>query len=219
MSRLCSHGGRGHASLSLDGVITQARRDFEDPRKDVEMSGVEWTSAIRPSGELYLAPLSPGSELEAWHAPVEFQRWEQPAGAPKLTREETYGGKAQIIGSDGTRSVGEVELVQRLRMAGYRAFWIDAFGSAPENWRKYIATRDQLPLHVAELFVKVKGSSRGKQGGSPDVVAWDVRTLHMYFVEYKGPKDKVRPGQDAWFRSALRNGVAPTAYVVAKWGA
>src|SRR5688572_679714 len=128
-----------------------------------------WTKALRPVRELYLAPLAPGSNLSAWHADVEFEPWSQPAGAPELTREETYGWKPQVVGSDGTRSVGEVELVQRLRVGGYRAYWIDTFGSAPAMWRQFIARRDQLPQHLAELLATIQGSGRGKRGGSPDV--------------------------------------------------
>ena len=36
-------------------------------------------------------------------------------------------------------------------------------------------------------------------------------------VEYKGPSDRVRRGQDAWFRAALRAGMSRDQFAVAKW--
>ncbi len=176
-----------------------------------------WLRALNYTREPTLHPLAPDSELLAWHVEVRFRLWQQPEESPPLTRESTYGWKPQIIGSDGSRSVGEVELVQRLRRAGMRSYWIDTFGSAPAQWQTFIAKRDQFPARIARFLADLRGKGRGKLGGAPDVIAWNLRNEEPVFVEYKGPKDKIRPGQDEWLRSALAHGLPLESYAVAKW--
>lgn len=182
------------------------------------MTQLDWVQVLQSVDEPILAPLSPTSDLHAWHISVEFDPWVQPAGSPALSRAETYGWKPQIIGSDSSRSVGEVELAQRFRRAGYNAYWIDTFGSAPEPWKKFIAKRDQLPPYAAGMLTKVQSAAGKKLGGAPDVIAWRNGESAVRFVEYKGPKDKIREGQDAWLRAALDQGLSPTSYVVATNG-
>ena len=181
------------------------------------MGAPQWLRTLEYVREPSLRPLAPGSDTLAWHADVRYRPWQQPEGEPPLSREETYGWKPQIVGSDGSRCVGEIELVQRLRRAGFRAFWIDTFGSAPAPWQKFIAKRDELPPRIARLLADIRGSGRGKPGGTPDVIAWNPRSEEPMFVEYKGPKDKIHPGQDEWLRSALSRGLSIESYAVAKW--
>ncbi len=182
-----------------------------------------WVSAIVPIGEPYRGRLSEHSDVEAWHAPVEFRPWEFSTETPKLSRKDTYGWKPQVQaaypGLD--RSVGEVELAQRLRSAGYTAYWVDNFGSAPAIWRPWTRRAKQLPRWLLEMDEKIRRHDLMKPyktGGWPDVVAWDPTSNEALFVEYKGPGDKVKPSQDAWVRAAADLGVLPdTSYVVATW--
>jgi hypothetical protein len=185
-----------------------------------------WVSAIAPVSEPYVDQLSKYSVAEAWHVAVNFEPL-PPASvsAKKLTRKETYGWKPQLQSGHPhlSRSVGEVELAQRLRSAGYKAYWIDNFGGAPSVWRVWASGIRQLPTWMQELDRKVRQhrlmDSYGT-GGLPDVVAWNPSGDEVHFIKYKGPKDKVGESQDAWFRSALDLNLLPkTSYIVAKWEA
>ncbi len=79
-----------------------------------------WLSALGPAGQCRLLPLMRGSDVLVWHAILEFTRWSRPVGAPPLPWSVNYG-KTQITGEDGSRTVAEIELVRRLRQAGWRA--------------------------------------------------------------------------------------------------
>ncbi|MDP9479432.1 MAG: VRR-NUC domain-containing protein [Actinomycetota bacterium] len=167
--------------------------------------------------------MSEHSDAEAWHAPVEFEPLGVAPGDLKLTRKDTYGWKPQLrteIPGLG-RSVGEVELAHRLRSEGYEAYWVDNFGSAPAMWRPWTRRAKQLPAWLLDLDAKIREHDLmqlHKRGGWPDVVAWVPGSGEARFVEYKGPGDKVRASQDAWFRAALNLNVLPDkSYVVAKW--
>jgi hypothetical protein len=56
------------------------------------------------------------------------------------------------------------------------------------------------------------------KAGQPDLVAWRGNTLgEAVFVEYKGPSDRIRTGQDAWYRAALATGISRDQFAVARW--
>jgi hypothetical protein len=176
-----------------------------------------WLNALQPAAQPKLLALSPAANAKVWHVPVQFVPWQQPEGEPPLSRKDTYGFKAQIVGSDNARVVGEIELALRLRKAGYRAYWIDTFGSAPDFWRKYIAKPDQLPAWLSRIFNEIRARGGKRIGGAPDVVAWKDANEQAYFIEYKGPKDKIRIGQEAWLEIADQLGIDPNVYAIAKW--
>jgi hypothetical protein len=177
-----------------------------------------WIALLSPLGVPELRPLVAGTDLQAWHVDVAFVPWQQAESATALTREETYGFKPQILGSDGSRVAAEIELALRLRSARMNAFWIDTFGSAPAPWARYIAKRDQLPAALAAFLTQIQAAAGKKLGGAPDVVAWRSGSeKDARWIEYKGPKDRIRPGQDAWLRAALAQGLPLESYVVARW--
>jgi hypothetical protein len=180
------------------------------------MTAPLWLSILKPVGQCRLEPLMHGSDMLAWHATLAFRRWSLPPGASKLPWSVTYG-KTQIARNDGTRTIAEIELVRRLREAGWCAGWVDTFGSAPHVWNEWLVKPNSLPLPLRASYEAITRAA-GSTGGKPDIVAWQGESLaDAVFVEYKGPSDRVRPGQDIWFRAALRNGMSRDQFAVAKW--
>lgn len=191
---------------------------------------LEWTRTLSPTTEPGKLRLSEHSAVEAWHVEVRFRPWILPAGEPTPSREDTYGWKPQVEPEFTTpsRSIGEVELAQRMRAADYMAYWVDTWGSAPAIWRTWARRPNELPRLVADMDRTVRQHPlmlRWKKGGVPDVVAIEQETGALRFVEYKGPsaanprkQDSINEKQDSWFRAALDTGLLnPDNYVVAKW--
>jgi len=164
-----------------------------------------------------LEPLKHGSELSAWHATLEFAYWRPQDGIAKPHRSETYG-KTLIVSPDGTWTVAEIELVRRMRESGWKAGWVDTFGSAPKKWVEWMVEPSLLPSPLRESCQTITRAAGRNGGGNPDIVAWRGKSLaDAVFLEYKGPNDKVRAGQDAWFRAALREGMSQDQFAVATW--
>lgn len=177
-----------------------------------------WITLLRPNTTPVLQPLIPGSTPVAWYVEVHFEPWQAPFGAPKLPWSITYG-KTQVLDDDGGRSVAEIELVRRMRGGGWNAGWVDSFGSAPDAWRQWLVDPGELPTPLRRSYNAITNDTgvSGK-GGRPDIIAWNGDSLAgAVFIEYKGPKDRIRPGQDAWLEAALRAGITPDQFVVAKW--
>ncbi len=104
-------------------------------------------------------------------------------GGPTLPWSVTYG-KPQIAREDGTWTVAEIELVRRLREAGWRAGWVDTFASAPKAWAQWLVRPSALPSALrASYEASTSAAARGR-GGKPDIVAWRGETLaEATFVE------------------------------------
>lgn len=185
---------------------------------DAAVSPPKWIGLIRPMTQPIFQPIVPGSRAIAWYSEVEFQLWPRPDGAPRPPWSVTYG-KTQIVGEAGEWSVAEIELVRRMRAGGWSAGWVDTFGSAPEAWNSWIVDPGELPIALRRSYRAITNDTGTiGTGGQPDVVAWRGDTLaDAVFVEYKGPSDKVRSGQDAWLAAALRAGMSPNHFTVAKW--
>lgn len=205
-----------------------------------------WTALLGAAGAPYLDRLSDHSDFWVWHLDLEFEPW-QPVGAGTLTRKETYGWKPQVVPSDPSlnasvgRSVGEVEVVCRLRAAGFdAAAWTDAFGSAPDWWSPWIRRPPALPPSIRQLDERIRVGHpmllRDPKGAWPDVVAYRSAEAitdaaratvdgGLLFVEYKGPSlakpqrsDTISEPQDLWVRTAVDRGLVPlTSYVVTRW--
>lgn len=173
---------------------------------------------MRPVLPAELRPIVPSSRAIAWYTEVEFSLWSRPDGVPKSPWSVTYG-KTQIVGDDGECSVAEIELVRRMRDGGWTAGWVDTFGSAPAAWRKWIVDPGELPTALRRSYRAITNDTGTTgTGGQPDVIAWRGETLaDAVLIEYKGPSDKIRSGQDAWLAAALRGGMSPDQFAVAKW--
>lgn len=108
--------------------------------------------------------------------------------------------------------MAEIELVRRMRESGWQAGWVDTFGSAPKKWVEWIIEPSSLPSPLCESYQTITQAAGHNGGGKPDIVAWRGESLaDAVFLEYKGPNDRVRVGQDAWFRAALRGHVPRSA--------
>jgi hypothetical protein len=178
----------------------------------------EWIQLIRPTTEPVIQPIIPGSNAAAWYAEVEFSLWPRRADEPKAPWSVTYG-KTQIVGDNGEWSVAEIELVRRMRAGGWSAGWVDTFGSAPKAWAEWLVDIGELPPLMRRAYRSITNDTGSSaRGGQPDVIAWRGNDLtSAVLIEYKGPSDKVRPGQDLWLASALRAGISVDQFVVAKW--
>ncbi len=107
------------------------------------MNSPPWLSALLPITTCRLEPLKRGSDVVVWHATLNFKHWSPAPNIPPPTRNETYG-KTLITRVDGNWTVAEIELVQRLRDAGWHAGWVDTFGSAPKEWAKWLVKPSAL---------------------------------------------------------------------------
>lgn len=191
-----------------------------------------WLTILRPVAPCRLEPLIRGGET-AWHVNVTFEQWCPPIDVKKFWK-QTFGKKQIICEKDRLRTVAEMELVRRFRKAGWHAGFLSNYRNAPPEWvywellrfatdvEEAIIDPESLPLPIrAEAITAVIGP-RGC--GKPDIVAWQatspaevVSLAAAVFVEYKGPGDKVRPDQDAWFRAARHKGMSRDQFAVAQW--
>lgn len=209
-------------------------------------SAPAWIQLLGAATPPYLDRLSEHSDFQAWHVDLSLNPWTAAPGG-KLTREESYGWKPQLIPSDPRlaaglgRSVGEVELACRLRAAGYEAAaWTDGFGSAPEVWNRWIRRPLALPASIRRIDEQVRAGNpdllRDTTAAWPDVVAYrDTASVSdavkaaaagdLVFAEYKGPSlanarksDTISETQDLWVRTAIGRRLIPlTGYVVVRW--
>ena len=178
----------------------------------------EWTQLLRPTIPPVMQPIITGSTAIACYLELRFDRWLPPPGKSAPSSSETYR-KTLVVGEDGSWSVAEIELVKRMRAGGWSAGWVDTFGSAPRAWNAWIVDPGELPTALRRSYNAITNDTgRAGGGGQPDVIAWRGDTLqNCVLIEYKGPNDRVRPGQDVWLRAALRAGLSPDQFVVARW--
>jgi len=177
------------------------------------MNTPEWITSLHP---LVCRSKSFAPDLTVWHADVSFVRWYPEPSESKPPWKETYG-KTLIQAKDGNWTVAEIELVRRLRKAGWEAGWLDTYGHAPEAWREWLLNRNLLPSSLGDFLNETK-SMTGRRGGTPDVVAWRDNSLsEAAFIEYKGPNDSVKQKQIDWVMAALKVGMSIQQYAVVSW--
>ncbi len=90
-----------------------------------------------------------------------------------------------------------MEIVKRLRRAGWDAAWVSAFRCGERRWGSYRLTPARLPPHVRDLEERIGRSPSGR----PDVVAW--KSERVAYIESKGPRDRLKSTQIDWFRAAI----------------
>lgn len=180
--------------------------------------GDEWWTAlgaVRPE-EATSISLAAGSKVDVPTVRLRFREWKEqaPERAVLGAWSETYG-KPLIVGDDGQRSVAEIEIVRRLRHAGWEAAWIDTFGGAPSWMRPWTDRGIGLPTPVASTVSRLRAAS-APEGRPWDVIAWrDDRTL---FLEAKRRhRDRLRPGQIAWLDAAMRQRLGDVSFGIVEW--
>ena len=176
-----------------------------------------WTAlgAVRPE-EATSIRLASGSRVDVPTIRLRFREWKEraPAQGSLGGWSDTYG-KPLIVGDDGQRSVAEIEMVRRLRHAGWEAAWIDTFGGAPAWMRPWTDRGMGLPTSVASTVARLRLAS-ASEGRPWDVIAWrDDRCL---FLEAKRRhSDRLRPGQIAWLDGAVRQRMADVSFGIVEW--
>jgi hypothetical protein len=173
----------------------------------------------------------PDSALLAWHVPIALGAWQVPAGRV-LSGSDSWNGKALVVPLSKSieRSVGEVEIAERLRIAypDASAYWTAGSGNPPEIWRPWAlraTLRDSwfrdFERDVRQGVAAIEANDRG----TPDVLWWRTGRSDLHAVEYKGPSPS-NPGrmdgfsewQEAWLASAIARGLLDQdRYAVAYW--
>lgn len=190
-----------------------------------------WLVALQPVQDPKLQPVRPGSSLRAWHVPIGLEAWQVTNGRV-LLGPDNWNGKALVVPLSKSieRSVGEVEVVERLRAAypDASAYWTAGSGNPPEIWRPWAlrgALRQSWFLTFERDIRRGVALLEGNDRGTPDVLWWGTGSADVHAVEYKGPSpskpgrlDEFSEWQEAWLQSALARGLLDQdRYAVAFW--
>ena len=101
-------------------------------------------------------------------------------------------------------------------MTGYRSLVTKyASRSHEAKWRQF---NKMVPQDVLELVSRNAGKrSREFQGQGPDLFVYKPGTADWYFVEVKGPTDKIRPSQAKLFKALEKTSERPVKIVKYFW--
>jgi hypothetical protein len=180
--------------------------------------GEQWWTALgvaRPEEPSSIRTAA-GSKVDVPRVRLRFREWKEqaPARAVLGAWSDTYG-KPLIVGDDGQRSIAEIEIVRRLRHAGWEAAWIDTFGGAPAWMRPWTDKGIGLPTPVASTVARLRSAS-APEGRPWDVIAW--RDDRILFLEAKRRhRDRLRPGQVAWLDGAIRQHLGDIVFGIVEW--
>lgn len=183
------------------------------------IAALPYIRALRPTVSPRLERISPEADVEAWHVDVDFEEWVVPEDLAERWADrdanvaETWQKRPLAAGTDSGApySCGEVELVARLRNAGYSAHWMSEWVGFPHvpHWQSYCIKRNEFRDRLPELWrfdeALRRGSPHatrlGRSGGHPDIVA--VTSDGPVYFEYKGPGDTIRAKQALWAATLL----------------
>jgi hypothetical protein len=137
-------------------------------------------------------------------------------------REHFGKGRGQVYPLDGMPpepSCNEIEVVKLLRRVKQEAFWVSCYSPSliPPAWRPWVLAFQEMPPWLKELDRPIRRQIASKNGGIPDVVAWDLERPResAVFVECKGPKEAIGENQEAWVSGAIAEGLSPRQVAVA----
>jgi hypothetical protein len=188
-------------------VAEEARPPTPEPIvRDAEGSANDtWVEALKPAREVVLRSVAPDLQLQV--IPLEFELWV----GPKLHMQDDCNKRGgRVVGDQGELSCAEVEIVKRLRRAGWDAAWFQAFKCGRRRWSGYILDAPEYPASVRRVQ-RIAGSG----AGHPDVIGWsDDRVIA---IESKSPTDRLKDSQVDWFRAARSAGVADHDTAVVEW--
>ena len=165
----------------------------------------DWVRALNPVREPSRRKV--GDDVELVVVPLTFELWQ----GPRLTMAEDCNKRGgRVVGDRGELSCAEVEIVKRLRSAGWRSAWVQSWRCGRRTWGDYIADLKDLPKAVRDLQ-----AAAGSAGGHPDVLAWSED--RVVAIESKGVGDTLKASQVLWFARALEAGVQPGAIGLVEW--
>ena len=120
-----------------------------------------------------------------------------------------------IVGTDGQMSCTEVEVVRRLRAAGWEAGWVQGFACGRARWSRWIW--QELPPRIGDANRRVQealGGRASSRSGHPDVAA--IAGDHLVYLECK-VGDEPTATQARWLAAAVEHGVASASgYLVVR---
>lgn len=191
------------ASVEEPTAADPAHAGHEDPTRPT--STKDWAAALLPSGEIGQRTVGAGVIVRV--IPVEFELWQ----GPRLTMAEDCNKKGgRVVGDLGEMSCAEVEIVKRLRAAGWAAAWVQSWKCGRRSWGSFIADLPDLP-EVVRSIQRIAGEA----GGHPDVIAWsDDRVVAL---ESKGPTDALKQSQIDWFSRSIQAGIGSGDIGVVEW--
>lgn len=176
-----------------------------------------WLTALGLIETPERVPLVGDASLRIWNVALDFAPWLLGVHGPLETPRDTYR-RTPLRTAAGALTIAEVELVDRLRLAGWHAGWLDSFGGAPECWRARVWDDTDLPDATHALFAAIAESVGNRWRGRPDIVAWrDGAPDEVVYLHYKGSRDPVRPSQQDWVRAAFAAGLPAERYALARW--
>lgn len=190
-------------------------------------------AALQPVRLPYLARLSEHSGLMVWHVDVEFDEWVIPVDLQERWADkhrnaaETWSKRPLAVGVDSGAqySCGEIEIVARLRQAGFESYWVSEWSgfSHLESWQPFCVKRNEFSERAPrfwrydqEIRTQGGGESRGlgSAGGHPDVGA--ITPDGFFFLEYKGPNDSIKAKQNSWAAAVIEREAPRLAYVAVR---
>lgn len=147
-------------------------------------------------------------QLEIWLAP-----W--PGARPDSLADDCRKRGGLVVGADGQVTCTEVEVVRRLRAAGWDAGWVQGFPCGRARWSDWIW--QTLPPLVDDANRRVQVALGGRatsRSGHPDVAA--IVDGRVVYVECK-VEDEPTTTQARWLRAAVdRRVIAIRAFVVVR---
>ena len=153
----------------------------------------DWIVALHPVGAVKLRVLADRVAVPV--VPLSFTLW---IGPPLGMEEDCNKRGGRVVGDSGELSCAEVEIVKRLRNAGWGAAWVSQFRCGERRWGKYRSMAGELPKPVRDLERRIGMG----QPGRPDVVAWAGDRI--VYVESKSARDRVKPTADRLVSWRLR---------------
>lgn len=128
--------------------------------------------------------------------------------------EDTYGGKA-LLDFKGAPLFAELVILWMLEEDGWSGVWVDNYRKKFRTGMPGTEVSVSLPPDQQAILDKIK-KTNDSMSGCWDVFAW--RGNEILFAESKlSGKDRIRPTQIRWLRSALKAGFTEKNFLLVEW--